>query len=259
MKIERIETGIAKKWEFIYYHDYMYKDKYKYPLREGKPYSIIYTHDKSEIYVDSKNRQLIRIKNKTSYSEYKSISPNLKREVYLKAYYPTFTNQSMATRYFAKYLLEPQSQIFEISEVSFSKDTDFYTKTSLSWMISGNKETVLNHNQGAIYWANKVIFGLKQFLDPLEFYREEQEELTPQEMTMKRLEKLLHNQHSYPTRQEALNIASALGLSGAHQMSNGNWMPGSTHQEYESVMQQESVSTPAGTIPIQNITGGSGY
>ena len=96
-------------------------------------------------------------------------------------------------------------------------------------------------------------------LDPFEFYREEQEELTPQEMTMKRLEKLLHNQHSYTTKQEALNVAGALGLSGAHQMSNGNWMPGSSHQEYQNAIQQDTVTTPAGTIPVQNITGGTGY
>ena len=71
MKYERIEHGVAKKWEFIYYHDYMNNNRYKYPLREGKSYSIIYHNDKSEIYVDSKKRQLIRIKNITSYSKYK--------------------------------------------------------------------------------------------------------------------------------------------------------------------------------------------
>lgn len=260
MKIERIEQGIAKKWEFIYYNDYMNNDRYKYPLREGKSYSIVYTYDKAERYVDSKNRHLIRIKNITSYAKYKRIAPRLRREVYLNVYYPSFTfDQKIVGRYFAKYLLEPQSRVFEISDVSFGIDTDFYTKTGLSWMLSGDKESVLNHNQGSIYHANKVIPGLKQFLDPLEFYREEQEELTPQEITKKRLEKLLHNTHSYSTRQEAINISNALGLSGAHQMSDGTWMPGSSHQAYTNAMQQNTVTTPAGDIPTRNITGRSGY
>ena len=76
MKIERIEQGIAKKWEFIYYNDYMNNDRYKYPLREGKSYSIVYTYDKAERYVDSKNRHLIRIKNITSYAKYKRYRHN---------------------------------------------------------------------------------------------------------------------------------------------------------------------------------------
>ena len=107
---------------------------------------------------------------------------------------------------------------------------------------------------------NTNVTWLKNTLDLLEFYKGDIEtNLTLKEMTMKRLEKLLHNQHSYTTKQEALNVAGALGLSGAHQMSNGNWMPGSSHQEYQNAIQQDTVTTPACTIPVQNITGGTGY
>jgi hypothetical protein len=260
MKIERIEHGVAKKWEFIYYDDYMNKDKYKYPLREGKSYSIVYAYDKSEIYVDSKKRHLIRIKNITSYAKYKKIAPKLKRELYLKTYYPSFhVNTKRVIRYFAKYLLEPTSTIFEVSDIAFNKDTDFYSKVSLKWRLSGDKQEVLNFNRDSIRRANKVVPGIDKILDPLEFYREEQEELTPQEITMERLEKLLHNQHSYTTRQSALNVANALSISGAHQMPDGTWMPGSSHQTYIDAMQQDTVTTPAGNISTQNITGRTGY
>ena len=66
MKIERISHGIAKKWEFIYYRDWV-NDRTKYPLREGKSYSIVYYIDKNEVYVDSKQRVLIRVKNLTKF------------------------------------------------------------------------------------------------------------------------------------------------------------------------------------------------
>lgn len=259
MKYERIEHGVAKKWEFIYYLDYA-NDKVKYPLREGKSYSILYGKNKKETYIDNKQNLLIRIKNITMYADYKRIAENFKREGYIKSVivYPPPSGNFMS-RYFVKYLLEKNSSPFETSAGQFQIDSSFYTRASLKWQISGEKEFVLRNNSREIKKKSIIIPELKSMLDPFEFYREEQEELTPQEMTMKRLEKLLHNQHSYTTKQEALNVASALGLSGVHQMSNGNWMPGSSHQAYKNAMQQESVTTPVGTIPTQNITGGSGY
>jgi hypothetical protein len=260
MKIERIEHGVAKKWEFIYYNDYVNKDGYRYPLREGKSYSIVYTYDKGETYVDSKKRLLIRLKNITSYAKYKKMAPKLKREFYLRTHYPSFpVNTHRAVRYFAKYLLDTTTAIFEISDIAFGKDNDFYSKVSLEWRLSGDEQAVLNFNRNSIRGANKVVPGINSILDPLEFYREEKEKLTPQEITTKKLEKLLHNTHSYTIRQSALNIANALGISGTHQMSDGTWMPGSSHQAYIDAMQQDTVTTPAGSIPTRNITGGTGY
>ena len=257
---ERTKSGIAKKWEFIYYADYINNEGFRYPLREGKSYIVLYDKEKNEIYVDSKQNLLIRIKNITMYAKYKRIIGNFRREKYLKpiGIYSQPTGVFMK-RYFAKYLLETHGTTFEISSKDYSIDSNFYVKVALKWILTGAKEAVLSKNLLEIERVSKSIPELKSILDPLEFYREEQEELTPQEITMERLEKLLHNQHSYTTKQKALNVASALGLSGVHQMSNGNWMPGSSHQAYKNAMQQESVTTPVGTIPTQNITGGSGY
>ena len=260
MIYERIKYGVAKKWEFIYYDDYN-NDGVRYPLREGKSYTIVYDHSKDEIYVDSKQNLLIRMKNITMYAKYKNIIGNFRREKYLKpiGVYSQPTGAYMVNRYFAKYLLEKHGTSFEISSKDYSVNSNFYIKVALKWMLTGVKEVVLKKNLLEIERASKSIPELKSILDPLEFYREEQEELTPQEITKKRLEKLLHNTHSYSTRQEAINISNALGLSGAHQMSDGTWMPGSSHQAYTNAMQQNTVTTPAGVIPTRNITGRSGY
>ena len=237
MKIERISHGIAKKWEFIYYRDWV-NDRTKYPLREGKSYSIVYYIDKNEVYVDSKQRVLIIVKNLTNYSKYKKLAQNFKRESYLTTYLPYIKKDSKAkeiSRFFAKYNLEPATSPFEISSDSFSKESTLYDKVGLLWRIRGEVEEVKKFNLKSI--ENTNVTWLKNTLDLLEFYKGDIEtNLTLKEMTMKRLEKLLHNQHSYTTKQEALNVAGALGLSGVHQMSNGNWMPGSSHQAYQSLL-----------------------
>ena len=93
-------------------------------------------------------------------------------------------------------------------------------------------------------------------LDPLELY---EEELTPQQLVEEKLNILYHNPYSYKTSEEARNISRNVGLSGTHQMPDGTWMPGSSHQAYTNAMQQNTVTTPAGDIPTRNITGRSGY
>jgi len=259
LKYERIKSSIAKKWEFIYYDDYI-NDGVRYPLREGRSYTIVYDKGKNEIYVDSKQDLLIRLKNITMYAKYKRIIGNFSREKYLKPIGRYLQPIGVSTtRYFAKYLLEKQGTSFEISPKDYSIDSNFYVKVALTWNLTGPKEIVLRKNLLEIERASKRIPELKSILDPLEFYREEKEELTPQEITTKKLEKLLHNTHSYTIRQSALNIANALGISGTHQMSDGTWMPGSSHQVYIDAMQQDTVTTPAGSIPTRNITGGTGY
>ena len=106
--------------------------------------------------------------------------------------------------------------------------------------------------------ANDTLDGIIYHLDPLEFY-EEEVKLTPKEITMKKLERLLHNPHGYGSHSEASNIGNALGLSGAHQMPDGTWMPGSTHAEYLNAMNNRTIQTPAGNIPTQNLRRNSGY
>ena len=76
---ERTKSGIAKKWEFIYYDDYINNEGFRYPLREGKSYIVLYDKEKNEIYVDSKQKVLIRLKNITNFTKYKKIARNFKR------------------------------------------------------------------------------------------------------------------------------------------------------------------------------------
>ena len=131
MKIERIEHGVAKKWEFIYYDDYMSIKKFKYPLREGKSYTVLYDKNKNEIYVDSKQNLLIRIKNITNFARYKKIARNFQRELYLKSariYPPPYSK--VIIRYFAKYILEGQGTSFEISADDYSINSNFFEVVS---------------------------------------------------------------------------------------------------------------------------------
>ena len=184
-KYERIEHGIAKKWEFIYRDDY-FTMRLLYPLREGKVYTVIYDKKKNEIYVDSKNNILIRRKNLTLYSEYKEISNSFFRDVYLKSQKPKIKYPAFK-RYFAKFLLEESSGIFETSGDMYAMESFLYKKVSLLWIIEGKKEDVLRENKKAIEDADKTLKAMMNFLNPLEFYKED---ISPEDELRKRLDKL---------------------------------------------------------------------
>jgi hypothetical protein len=262
MEIERIDPSIlniSKKREFTYLDEYS-AGKF-YPLKSGKRYIIHYWKDKTVTYTDSRGNELRRIDNFPIYDQYVNSKDNLEREKYLKPFRLFLTKkmkeQPTVERYFAKFKFD--DGIFEISKDNYSADMTFYDSISLTWQLKGKREHIFKVNQQTLKEKEIEMEGMRNFLKPLEFYREEKEELTPQEITTKKLEKLLHNTHSYTIRQSALNIANALGISGTHQMSDGTWMPGSSHQAYIDAMQQDTVTTPAGSIPTRNITGRTGY
>ena len=106
--------------------------------------------------------------------------------------------------------------------------------------------------------ANLEMNGLLDLLNPLEYFKES---TTKEQLLTQRLEKLLHNPHTYGHGSDASNISNALGLSGTHTMPDGSIMPGSTHQEYlDALRQNEEVTTSSGTtISTQNLRRNSGY
>jgi len=173
---ERIKTGIAKKWEFVYMKDYNEND-IKYPLREGKLYTIFYDKDKKEMYTDKRGLVLIRLKNHTLYSDYKKARNNMiSREIYLKPYQIVLTKklkrQKTFSRYFAKYIFDKYDRIFEIKKQDFGRKTSFYDKVSLEWQFQGSKESIILNNNKALKGAEKRLKGIRDFIDPLEFYEE---------------------------------------------------------------------------------------
>lgn len=244
-------------------HEFIYDDGY--PLREGRMVWLVYTkEDKQEMFIDYKDTPLFprSPKDKTLFSRYADAKKDIQREIYLSAFKPIITKATRKKgniqRAFATYLLDEDKSIFEINPVDVGTG-NFYNYVTFNWQISGVKENVKNDNILSLNVAEKELPGMLNFLNPLEFYKEEEVELTPKEITMKKLERLLHNPHGYGSHSEASNIGNALGLSGAHQMPDGTWMPGSTHAEYLNAMNNRTIQTPAGNIPTQNLRRNSGY
>ena len=171
--VERIKGPYtAPRFTFIYKDDY-------FPFREHKFYWIIIKKDKSEEFVDQRFASLIpyRTGAKTFYGRYISGSNNLKREIYLKPTQVVVTESmrenGIFKRYFAHYLFDTESTIFEIIKQNFEVQSDFYQKVSLDWTLVGSRETVKMKNEQALDKADGKLTGMSYFLDPLEFYREE--------------------------------------------------------------------------------------
>ena len=189
MAIERVESGISKKWEFIYMKDYD-EDGTAYPLRKGRRYIVHYDTNKNETYTDEKNNILIRRNNHTLYSQYKKVK-SISREVYLKPYQIYLTEkmikEGIITRYFVKYILDKEERIFEVSKQSFQSAGNLYKKVSLEWSLTGSKIGVDNKNSLTLYMKEGQFKGIRDFLDPLEFY---QKVLTPNDVVTEKLKKL---------------------------------------------------------------------
>ena len=83
--------GITKKFEF--YYGYNYAGEEMIPVRKNKPYKIVYTKDKEELYFDLKNNQIVRYKNLTLFARYKKAKKLLERETYLRPYKVIVTNK----------------------------------------------------------------------------------------------------------------------------------------------------------------------
>ena len=181
----------AKKWEFIYKKEFVESGE-RYPLKEGKSYIIYYDNSKKELYRDGKNNVLIRLKNHTLFSKYAKTGIDLRREVYLKPYKLVLTEKikkrGVVIRYFAQYKLsEFYDKVFEISKQNFGMDTPLYDKVSISWQLKGTKEEILRKNIDSLEKAEEKIWGIRNFLDPLEFY---EKEISPEEVLQKKLSKL---------------------------------------------------------------------
>ena len=86
-------------------------------------------------------------------------------------------------RYFARSVLE-REKIFEIDKLKYDMDTALYEKVELLWVLNGKKELIKKSNNRFLMEANKRMNGIRDFLDPLEFYKEES---TPLEELQKRL------------------------------------------------------------------------
>lgn len=253
--IERqTEYKHAEKNQFVY-SDY-------YPFPNGSLYKIIYTKDKQEVFVDRKGRKLIPVKNDTMFHQYSRISGE-GREVYLNPHKPIIGKKEKKSgfiiRFFARYLLDGEGTIFEISPSSYEKDPKLYQVASLRWNITGTPKKVTTSNLVSVLLTEKKLPGIRNHLiNLLEFYQEKE---NPESITRKKLERLLHNPHSYASKERALSVATSMGLSGVHQMPNGNWMPGSTHEEYnKSLSRGKTITTNTGvSIVTDNIRGSSGY
>ena len=78
-------------------------------------------------------------------------------------------------RYFFRQVNNPQARIIEVDKrqwTSFSTNS-FYTKVSLIWLISGNKDYVLSSNYKTLSLADKTLPGIKKKFenDLLRFYK----------------------------------------------------------------------------------------
>jgi hypothetical protein len=68
--------------------------------------------------------------------------------------------------------------------LKYDLDTPFYEKVTFRWLLKGSKELVKKVNDSFLMDANKRMNGIRDSLDPLEFYKEE---LTPLEELQERL------------------------------------------------------------------------
>jgi hypothetical protein len=197
MGLERIKhkaNYVTNKFEF-YYSSYNNENRYSdYEfdyVRAGVTYKIIYTTDKQEIYVDIIRKQpMVKIENPTIFAQY-SITNKGIREKYLKPYTlvltETMIKQDNIKRFFAKYKLDKHERIFEISKLDYRSETNFYDKLILTWKVNGTKEQILKKNTKSLEIADKTLGGIKDFLDPLEFY---EEKITPYEEIQEKLGRL---------------------------------------------------------------------
>jgi len=180
--------GITKKFEF--YYGYNYAGEEMIPVRKNKPYKIVYTKDKEELYFDLKNNQIVRYKNLTLFARYKKAKKSLERETYMRPYKVIVTNKmrekGLIGRYFAKFIFD--GNIMEISREFGSMETPYYEKVSITWKLNGTKEQILESNTESLKMAERTVEGMRYHLDPLEFY--EEEELTHLEKIQEKLSNL---------------------------------------------------------------------
>ena len=171
--VERVEGPFPSlKSQFVYKLD-------NFPLRRNKMWYRIINKQKKETYVDEKGTPLVPgVTNAASrYGQYVQTKSTVNREIYLKptqvVVTETMRKKGTFRRYFAHYLFDTESTIFEIIKQDYESKSDFYQKVSLDWTLVGSKETVKVKNEQALQMAEDTLTGMSYFLDPLEFYIEE--------------------------------------------------------------------------------------
>jgi len=185
----------APKFKFVYEQDY-------YLLREGKSFYRVIDKKKNELFVDDKGKFIIPNKpnESTLYGKYKIAKGSLSRESYLKPHKIVLTKKMKSKdtiiRYFAQYKLDKYDTIFEINKQNFNRESNFYKKIRLVWQLKGPKENILMKNEEALEVAENSMYGIQNFLDPLEFY---EEDVTLEEKLQKKLSKLKFTPESTDT------------------------------------------------------------
>jgi Cft2 family RNA processing exonuclease len=171
--VERVEGPFPSlKSQFVYKLD-------NFPLRRNKMWYRIINKQKEETYVDEKGTPLVPgVTNAASrYGQYIQAKRSVSREIYLKPTQVVVTERmrekGIFKRYFAHYLFDTESTIFEIIKQDFESLSDFYQKVSLDWTLVGSRETVKMKNERVLEQAEGILIGMSYFLDPLEFYEEE--------------------------------------------------------------------------------------
>jgi len=185
--IERIEGPFpVRNFLFVYSSDF-------YPVRKGKLFYKIINKKKTELFVDEMGVLIIPYKPNefTFYGRYKNAKGSLLREAYLKPYKIVLTKKMKSKdtiiRYFAQYKLDKYDTIFEINKQNFNRESNFYKKIRLVWQLKGPKENILMKNEEALEVAENSMYGIQNFLDPLEFY---EEDVTLEEKLQKKLSRL---------------------------------------------------------------------
>ena len=227
-KLERLNGPyISNKWEFIYADGF--------PFKEGKKFWIVYDIDKNQTFVDAKKKIILpKHKNRTLYGKYLKTKGTLSREFYYKPHklmiLKKHRKKGTIKRFFVRRNDDISQRIFEIKEQHFGMDSIFYDKVSLSWKLDGSEDDIKLQNTKVLEEADKTFSGIKDLLNPLEFYIKE--DLTVEEKVKNALKLLEHHDYQYETRDEAKTAALGLGLKRVHLMKNGYWMAGRNHEEY---------------------------
>ena len=190
LNLERTVQGlITKKSEFIYTDT-----ESTVPI--DKTYSIYYLMDKRELYftnlITTKYvRKIIRL-SPSIYSQYTAIK-SIERGVYPSAITPNITDKDYTagsiTRYFAQKMNVENLLVFEISESDFNQTLKLYNKTSIDWVISGIKETVIRHNTRVIKSEERRYKGISKILYPLQYWKPSKGSYTAVEKKLSLLKK----------------------------------------------------------------------
>jgi len=195
-----------KEWEFQYI-DKDWEGKY-YPFPADSTVSVVEFKDKTLLYMDNRDRPLMKLNNFTLYEQYIACSINsLQRETYLKSEVPVITEKMREKGIIKRYFVRDKfdNNIFEVSKEGFINAGVFYNRVSFQWSLQKTKSNVRSYNLNSLINASFVIPRILRTVNPLQFYVEE---LTPEEIKLKKMGELIkqdgysyvhgHNPHSHP-------------------------------------------------------------